>query len=112
MTHDEMITVIQAHRDGKTVQVRTKDTSGVPLSDWKDLVGPPTWSFDMTEYRVKPPPTLLERLRGYYATDDTDEILRLQDEQITKLQEKLRAVEAHRGHGISFLVGPDGGRRG
>ncbi len=47
MTHDEMIAVIQAHRDGKEVQARQ------PRGEWFD-VAVPAWNFDVYEYRAKP----------------------------------------------------------
>ena len=50
MTHDEMIAVIQAHKDGKTIQVRGK---GRPK--WHDRTRP-SWDFDSCDYRVKPEP--------------------------------------------------------
>lgn len=50
MTHDEMIAVIQAHKDGKDIEY------------WSELLGVwerienPSWEFNKTQYRVKPPP--------------------------------------------------------
>jgi len=53
MTHDEMIAVIQAHRDGKTIQFRDRDSQG----KWDDL-HPVCFSanFGTYDYRVKPEP--------------------------------------------------------
>lgn len=48
MTHDEMIDVIKAHRDGKQIQVRPHS-----FSDWSDNVYP-VWDFDHCDYRIKP----------------------------------------------------------
>jgi hypothetical protein len=50
MTHDEMIAVIQAHKDGKKIQVKGKG-----VTEWtpSDL---PVWNFYMCDYRVKPEP--------------------------------------------------------
>lgn len=47
MTHDEMITVIQAHKEGKIIQCKN-----ALLPDWTDC--DPAWNFYATEYRVKP----------------------------------------------------------
>ena len=49
MTHDEMIAVIQAHKDGKTIQARNRD-----IGVWDDV--DPIWRFDSCDYRVKPEP--------------------------------------------------------
>jgi len=50
MNHDEMIEVIQAHKDGKTIQLRHKNQP-----KWVDF-SKPLWNFDNTDYRVKPEP--------------------------------------------------------
>jgi hypothetical protein len=54
MTHDEMIEVIQAHKDGKVIQF--KRNCGV--CDWTSLakVKSPHWNFSAVKYRVKPEP--------------------------------------------------------
>lgn len=54
MTHDEMIAVITAHKDGKIIQFRWKG-SITPAAKWKDVVGnKPAWQFEYNDYRVKP----------------------------------------------------------
>ncbi len=51
MTHNEMIEVIQAHRDGKKIQAKSI------LIDWHDTVlNQPSWNFDVYDYRIKPEP--------------------------------------------------------
>lgn len=50
MTHNEMIEVIQAHRDGKTVQCRLQKHQ----EDWYDAE--PDWNFYDFDYRIKPEP--------------------------------------------------------
>jgi hypothetical protein len=52
MTHDEMIEVIQAHKDGKVIQFRCIRDRG----DWLSKGTPPLWNFDAVDYRVKPMP--------------------------------------------------------
>jgi hypothetical protein len=54
MTHDEMIEVIQAHKDGKVIQF--KRNCGV--CDWTSLakVKSPHWNFSAVKYRIKPMP--------------------------------------------------------
>lgn len=51
MTHDEMIAVIQAHKEGKQIEYRTIN----PESPWV-YVKNPKWDFPQIEYRVKPEP--------------------------------------------------------
>ena len=51
MTHDEMIAVIQAHKDGKVIQWR--DRHG---GRWLDTVDNPVWAFNLNIYRVKEEP--------------------------------------------------------
>jgi hypothetical protein len=50
MTHDEMIEVIQAHKDGKVIQLRGLQR------DWIDVPRTPDWDFPNIIYRVKPEP--------------------------------------------------------
>ena len=51
MTHDEMIAVIQAHRDGKAIQFCGYGMAGA----WDDVIHP-DWDFANYEYRIKPEP--------------------------------------------------------
>ena len=51
MTHDEMIAVIAAHRDGKKIQNRHNNSP----CEW-GKVSNPCWNFETYEYRVKPEP--------------------------------------------------------
>jgi hypothetical protein len=53
MTHDEMIAVIQAHKEGKTIQCRCSLEYGGP--HWQDCVDP-KFNFAHGNYRVKPEP--------------------------------------------------------
>ena len=50
MTHDEMIAVIAAGRDGKTIQFRFYIDGG----EWIESRGAPRWNFESVEYREKP----------------------------------------------------------
>lgn len=45
-----MISVIQAHKEGKKIQFKGKGGK-----DWKDVVSP-CWDFCLTDYRIKPEP--------------------------------------------------------
>lgn len=54
MTPQEMIDVIQAYRDGKSVEYNNGDDIWIPI----DM---PTWNFNKFTYRVKPP-----ELRPHY----------------------------------------------
>lgn len=50
MTHDEMIAVIQAHKDGKKLEVANKG-----CNNWIDLsTNGPCFNFKDVDYRVKP----------------------------------------------------------
>lgn len=50
MTHDQMIEVIRAHRDGKVVQARN-----LRGGEWFDADSP-CWDFASFEYRIKREP--------------------------------------------------------
>lgn len=52
MTHDEMIAVIQHHKNGGAVEYRQ---NGNP---WKNA-STPQWSFDTYDYRPKPEPIVI-----------------------------------------------------
>jgi len=51
MTHDEMIAVIQAHKEGKPIQVSSRNING-----WSETKNP-VWNFRAYDYRVAPTPT-------------------------------------------------------
>lgn len=53
MTHDEMIEVIQAHKEGRTIQARHRKKH-----PWGDVPNP-SWNFFEVQYRVKPEPKKL-----------------------------------------------------
>lgn len=50
MTHDEIIEVVKAHRDGKEIQSKNKNWSD---SQWCNTNGP-AWDFVSYDYRIKP----------------------------------------------------------
>ena len=47
MTHEEMIAVIQAHKEGKQIQYRRGENM-----QWLDCT--PQWDFVLFDYRIKP----------------------------------------------------------
>lgn len=51
MTIDEMIEVLQACKEGKTIQFLYR-SSGQEES-WRDIIGTPIWEFSRVKYRVK-----------------------------------------------------------
>lgn len=51
MTPDEIIAIVQAHKDGRVIQSRLISNVERP---WHDCN--PLWAFDRCEYRVKPEP--------------------------------------------------------
>jgi len=58
MTHDEMIAVIQAHKNGTQIQYR-RLTHG--YGNFEDVINNnPSWVFDTYEYRAKPELTIQE----------------------------------------------------
>ena len=50
MTHDEMIEVIQAHKEGKEIEYKSNVTG-----EWC-ASGKPAWDFQCFEYRIKATP--------------------------------------------------------
>jgi hypothetical protein len=58
MTDDEIIAVVQAHKEGKKIECRSIDRTNPHMngtvSDWKQCK--PYWNFDLFEYRVTPEP--------------------------------------------------------
>ena len=59
MSHDEMIAVIQAHKDGRFIQVKHV-VDGIGDS-WTDADSP-KWNFKELNYRIKPEPRSLWRV--------------------------------------------------
>jgi hypothetical protein len=57
MTHDEMIALIEAHRDGQTIQYRLS-----PKAEWRDRhLKSLDFDFSDVEYRIKPKPLTLSQ---------------------------------------------------
>jgi hypothetical protein len=56
MTHDEMIAVIQHHRDGGKVEFQTRSLG--KDSSWEEI-NEPSWDFHASNYRAKPEPVIL-----------------------------------------------------
>ena len=54
MTHDEMIAVIQAHKNGGKVEYM-----GRAEITWTPVSGNPLWNFAAHDYRIKPEPRSL-----------------------------------------------------
>lgn len=55
MTPDEMIEVIQAHKEGKKIEVMCKAS---PTGEW-GVTPAPSWNFTQYSYRVKKEPLVL-----------------------------------------------------
>ena len=53
MTIDEMIAVLQAAKEGKQIQWRTR---GCPAADWDDFNDFSAMNFGVFDFRVKPEP--------------------------------------------------------
>ena len=54
MDHDEMIAVIQAHKEGKEIQFRCVDDFDKTWTGYSE--SSPSWDFSEFEYRIKPEP--------------------------------------------------------
>jgi len=68
MTHDEMISVIQAHKEGKEIEVTLhNDVSNT----WVACTNP-RWHFDRANYRIKPEPPLIKSLYIGNSVDATN----------------------------------------
>ena len=62
MTHDEIIAVVTAHRDGAEVEYQSHG------GKWRS-VNPPLWEFAACNYRVKPePPTCYANIYPHSTT--------------------------------------------
>jgi len=56
MTHDEMIAVIQHHRDGGKVEFQTRSLG--KDSSWEEI-NEPSWDFHASNYRAKSEPMVI-----------------------------------------------------
>jgi hypothetical protein len=65
MTDDEILEVVQAHKEGKKIQIRWKDTD----VSWIAMSHDPNWDFVNVDYRVAPEP---RKPREWYAEIPTD----------------------------------------
>jgi hypothetical protein len=54
MTHDEMIAVIQHHKNGGKVEYM-----GRAENTWASVKGDPIWNFAAHDYRIKPEPMVI-----------------------------------------------------
>lgn len=62
MTPDQIIEVVQAYKDGKTIQYRLHGTT-----DWRN--GEPIFNFFSNDYRVKPEPPEPPKPREFWIHD-------------------------------------------
>lgn len=60
MSHEEMIAVITAHKEGKQIQARQ-----IGSTNWVDIEDP-SWNFVSVSYRIKPEP----KYRPYANADE------------------------------------------
>lgn len=67
MTHDEMIALIEAHRNGQTIQYRLS-----PKAEWRDRhLKSLDFDFSDVEYRIKPEPLTLDQCWSKAVNDTT-----------------------------------------
>lgn len=64
MTDDEIIAVVQAHKEGKQIQTKCIYHD----SEWQDI-NTPEWQFGQNLYRVKPEP---RKLREWWVVVDSN----------------------------------------
>ena len=89
MTHDEMIAVIAAHRDGKAVEAL--DPS---FGKWRAATGP-CWDFSRFDYRIKPEPMVVwvtvypTHVGGVYSSEANANVLRGRGGTIRKFIEVI-----------------------
>lgn len=76
MTHDEMIAVIKAHKEGKTIEARPVRGGRIAWRDW-GVTQLPAWDFRDYEYRVKKEP-----LRFWATVDIHNKVIGLYDNQV------------------------------
>ena len=75
MTNDEIIAVVQAHKDGKRIQCR--NTNG--QNKWADMPHSPVWNFPAVVYRVKPEKKVMyvnvyEGIKGHASRAEADAV--------------------------------------
>jgi hypothetical protein len=75
MTHNEMIRVLEAHRDGKPIEARQLDHS-TRGRHWMPVSADPTcrWMFDHFEYRIKPEPPKPREWWIHFISNDSADI--------------------------------------
>lgn len=90
MTHDEMIAVIQAHKDGKAIEFRYD-------GEWKTCQdNNPLWNFTNNFYRVKPEP----RVRWAVYSSDGRILTTFSSEEKAK---ETVAIKIYRGTVVKFV---------
>lgn len=99
MTHDEMIEVIKAHKEGKQLQCRPKPSGRLDYP-WQDFRKgeEPVWNFQHVEYRVKPGPiTVYARISSYGTVTDV----------VTTKEPAQYAVEKYGGRLVKLVEVPE-----
>lgn len=64
MTHDEMIAVIQAHKEGKKLEFCNSNLI------WKEVIGDPCFNFFRYSYRIKPKELTREEITAKWVKDN------------------------------------------
>lgn len=84
MTDDEIIKVVQAHKDNKPIQSRLKGTQ-----EWCDIHGQPRWDFANNDYREKPPEPLECWVNVY---EDGGQTVHKTQEEADSYKSRIRCV--------------------
>ena len=93
MNTKEMIEVMQAYEDGKTIQVRDKE--GL-INDWS-VRKSPCWDWSKNNYRIKPTPT--------YRPYKPEELMQLKGKWLIHKSGGLMMVISISSHGVGINHG-------
>lgn len=100
MNHSEMIAVIQAHKEGKTLEFRYKREGGYWEAPRSQEFG---WDFHAFDYRVKPEPrewTLRRSCSDHRMYDDALAEHRCPHCEIIRVREVLNAPSVSNGNEV------------
>jgi len=92
MTHDEIIAVVTAHRDGADVEHQAHG------GQWR-FTGSPLWEFGVCDYRVKPAPFVC--WANFYSTGDPIFHPTREEADAIAMQGRIRCVKMIEAEGHS-----------
>jgi hypothetical protein len=87
MNHDEMIAVIQAHKDGKKIEFKRK--SAAAATGWDIFkYSHPSWDFSSFDYRIKKEPIELYAVMH----DDNRYVRTIRPDRLTVEEYAMRCI--------------------